>query len=98
MKCLETRTTPEGWKRRRYERDDGTRYSTLEVPASVITALGRGAAALATETWRRGEVARERAAFLKREIAARPDWKATALAHELNITEARVRQIRKGLK
>jgi len=32
MKCLETRTTVEGFKRRRYSDDTGQRFTTIEVP------------------------------------------------------------------
>lgn len=46
MKCLETRLTSEGYKRRRYESPLGVRYTTVEIPIEVWRALnkqGRGA-------------------------------------------------------
>lgn len=43
MKCLETRRTPEGFKRRRYQADDGTRVTTIEVPIEVWRASQREA-------------------------------------------------------
>lgn len=43
MKCLETRTTPEGFKRRRYENEDGLRTTTVEIPLSVFNELVRSA-------------------------------------------------------
>lgn len=45
MKCLETRTTPEGFKRRRYRSPTGVRRTTIEVPIEVWQAVnGSGAA------------------------------------------------------
>lgn len=35
MKCLETRKTPDGYKRRRYQLDDGTRQTTIEIPINL---------------------------------------------------------------
>ena len=35
MKCLETRKTPDGYKRRRYELDDGQRQTTIEIPMDL---------------------------------------------------------------
>jgi hypothetical protein len=45
VKCLETRATPEGYKRRRYESAGGLRHTTIEVPLEVwrgINRQGRG--------------------------------------------------------
>ena len=45
MKCLETRLTPEGYKRRRYESAGGLRHTTIEVPIEVwrgVNRQGRG--------------------------------------------------------
>ena len=41
MRCLETRITPEGYKRRRYESAGGLRHTTYEIPAEVWRALNR---------------------------------------------------------
>jgi hypothetical protein len=35
MRCLETRPTGDGFRRRRYEADDGTRHTTIEVPMQL---------------------------------------------------------------
>ncbi len=35
MRVLETRTTPEGFKRRRYRSASGLRFSTIEVPMEL---------------------------------------------------------------
>lgn len=44
MKCLETRTTAEGYKRRRYATAAGHRFSTIEIPLEVwvrVNGVGR---------------------------------------------------------
>ncbi len=97
MKCLETRKTAEGWTRRRYERDDGTRVTTLELPLTVIKNIGTGKLRAAAAKFNRGEAARQRAARVREAIAERADWKAVAVAHDLGVTEARVRQVRKEI-
>ncbi len=56
MKCLETRVTPEGFKRRRYEVTKGVRHTTIEVPIELWQAVN------ATST------ARERAAQAQRKL------------------------------
>lgn len=97
MKCLETRTGPDGLKRRRYRQNDGTRLTTVEVPLSVLRSIGMTRVRQATATWQRGEERRARAAELRATVIERlqqPRAKPTAIAHELGCTEARVRQIR----
>lgn len=43
-RCLETRITPEGFKRRRYQSPTGVRSTTIEVPIELWQAVnGRGA-------------------------------------------------------
>lgn len=98
MKCVETRTRPDGVRRRRYTRPGLPPLTTFEVPASVLREMGRAALAAALARHARGETARAAAAHVRATVAARPDWKSTALAHELGVTEQRVRQIRKELK
>ena len=39
MRCLETRTTAEGFKRRRYEDRHGTRSTTIEIPVALFNQL-----------------------------------------------------------
>ena len=41
MRCLETRTTPEGFKRRRYESAGGLRHTTIEVPLTVWNGINK---------------------------------------------------------
>lgn len=58
MRVLQTRTTPEGFKRRRYESAGGLRWSTIEVPVEVWNGINRqGHARNRAEQWQR---ARER--------------------------------------
>lgn len=40
MKCLETRRTADGFKRRRYE-DNGVRFTTIEVPITVWNEINK---------------------------------------------------------
>lgn len=97
MSCVETRRRDQHLVVRRHERDDGSRYSTYEVPVTVLKALGMKRVREALAAYARGEAARQLAADVRAGVAARAGWKATAVAHELGITEARVRQIRKTL-
>lgn len=98
LRCLETRETPDGLKRRRYEVEGvRERITTYEVPAQVLRAIGMSLVRQHVDAFYRGLEAREKAARLKDAVREREGWKATALAHELGITEARVRQIRKEL-
>ncbi len=39
-RCIETRPTPEGWTRRRYICEDGTRVTTYEIAAPVLSRVG----------------------------------------------------------
>ena len=99
MKCLETRTRKDGIKSRRYELDDGRRMTTFELPASVIRALGIKRVQEYYEIWQRGE--KQRAASNSRrqrivEMLAQ-NIKPTAIAHEVGVTEQRVRQIRREI-
>lgn len=98
MKILETRKRDAGFTYRLYRRDDGSTFATYELPATVLKSIGMGRVMLFMQVYRRGEKARMRAAQLRAAVAERKGWKATAVAHELGITEARVRQIRKELQ
>jgi hypothetical protein len=97
MKILETRKRSAGFTYRLYRRDDGTTLATYEVPATVLKSVGMGKVMLFLEVYRRGEAMRARVAKLRAAVAERKGWKATAVAHDLGVTEARVRQIRKEL-
>lgn len=96
MKCLETRATPDALKRRRYWLDDGRSLHTVELPTSVIRAIGARKVRECMAVWRRGELQRERAQRLKDLVTL--GVKPTAIAHALGVTEQRVRQVRKAMK
>jgi protein-disulfide isomerase-like protein with CxxC motif len=100
MKCLETRTRADGIRTRRYELDDGRRVTMCEVPATVLKALGMGKVQEAMETWRRGEVQRAESHARRQRIVELLEQgiKPTAIAHEVGVTDQRVRQIRKELE
>lgn len=98
MKILETRKREAGFTYRMYRRDDGSVFATYELPATVVKTIGMGRVQMFLAAWRRGEALRERAARLRAAVAERKGWKATAVAHDLGISEARVRQIRKELQ
>lgn len=98
MKILETRKRASGATYRLYRRDDGSTLATYELPATVLKSIGMGKVMLFLQVYQRGEKARERAAKLRAAVAERKGWKATAVAHDLGVTEARVRQIRKELQ
>jgi hypothetical protein len=96
MKCLETRTRPDGIKRRRYRVSPGRTVTTFEIPETVARALGITRLKQAMAAHQRGEASRVRAEKIKEMIKS--GWKPTAVAHEMGVTEARVRQIRDQLK
>lgn len=98
MKILETRKRAAGFTYRLYRRDDGTTLATYEVPASVLKRIGMVRVLKGVAAFQRGETQRAKAAKLRAAVAERKGWKATAVAHDLDITEARVRQIRKELQ
>ena len=94
-KCLETRATPDGFRRRRYQRADGVRFTTIEVPLQVWTYLtkqGRGAN-------RRGQWERARARDAVKLQALKhmeEGWKAIASAHDLDVPLRTVQRWRKA--
>lgn len=94
MSVLDTRILPNGAIRRRRRQPDGTVVITMEVPQAVLSQFGQAAVCRAMGAWKRGQDARARAALLRQQVLARPDWKPTALAHEFGCTEQRVRQLR----
>lgn len=100
MKCLETRTRADGIKARRYELEDGRRITTLELPATVIKAMGLKRVQEFMEIWQRGEKQRTESQARRQRIVEMlaKDIKPTAIAHEVGVTEARVRQIRKEIE
>ena len=85
MKCLETRATPEGFRRRRYLRDDGVRFSTIEVPLAVwqsINSAGRARDRFAQ--WSR-ERSREATRLRAVELVT-AGWRRIAVASELGVS------------
>lgn len=95
-KCLETRCTEDGFKRRRYLRADGVRITTIEVPMSVWKSLNRtGRAKNRFAEWtreRKREATRLRAVEL-----VRAGWKRIAVASELGVPLRTVQGWTKGL-
>lgn len=41
IRCIETRVKANGWRRRRYEYDDGRRFTTMEVPFELGMVIAR---------------------------------------------------------
>lgn len=100
MKCLETRTRPDGIKARRYQLDDGRRITTFELPATVIKGIGLKRVQEFMAIWQRGEKARTETKTRRQRIVEmlEQNIKPTAIAHEVGVTDQRVRQIRKELE
>jgi len=88
-RVIETRRNTRGFKTRRYERSDGERFSTIEVPLEVWNALnktGRGNDRMAG--WLRKMGLNERR---HKVISLHKDkWKPVAIAVELQIPERTV--------
>ena len=91
-RCLETRRTPEGFRRRRYEQD-GVRFTTIEVPLKVWREVARAdRVRAAVERHRRVQAAatlRTQALQLLSE-----GWKPSAVASHLNVADSTVRSWR----
>lgn len=100
MKCLETRTRPDGIKSRRYQLDDGRRITTFELPATVIKGIGLKRVQEFMEIWQRGEQQRSESHDRRQRIVEmlQQGIKPTAIAHEVGVTDQRVRQIRKEME
>ena len=100
MKCLETRTRADGIRSRRYELEDGRRITMLEVPATVLKGIGMKRVQEFMEIWQRGEKQRSESKARRQRIEQMLDGgiKPTAIAHEVGVTEERVRQIRKEMR
>lgn len=99
VKCLETRVRPDGIKSRRYQLADGRRITMLELPATVIKGVGLKRVQEYMQIWLRGERVRAQAKARRRLIESmlRQKIKPLAIAHEVGVTDARVRQIRKEI-
>ena len=94
MKCLETRETREGYRRRRYETAAGLRFTTIEVPVEVwkrINSTGRprdraaqATRALERESLRRQAVALAASGLPRREVARRLNKPETTIRRWVN--------------
>ncbi len=93
IKCLDSREILPGMRRRRYSLSDGRRLVTCEIPVTVLKAIGMTKAMKQMEIWQRGEETRARQVLIVKRL--REGVKPDAIAHELGITEQRVRQVRK---
>lgn len=84
MKCLETRTTRDGFRRRRYRTDYGTTITTIEVPEAIWRGtVNLKVAARRTVGWRKTQ-AWDKLYFQSSQHKA-AGWKALASAHELGL-------------
>ncbi len=99
MRCLETRTRADGMKSRRYQLQDGRRITTLELPVTVLKAIGMKRVQEFLEIWQRGEQQRTESHTRRQRIEEllRERVKPLAIADEVGVTEQRVRQIRKEM-
>lgn len=95
-RCLETRRTPEGFRRRRYEQD-GVRFTTIEVPLEVWKGSVRhDQVPRRLEAWRRGQDAK-----LKKQTALgllAEGWKPAAVASRTGFTERAIQRWKRSLK
>lgn len=82
MKCLETRTTIEGFKRRRYE-DNGARFTTIEVPIDLWKKL-------CIKAIRKG-IRADRAAEIQRaKLLRQNEWSVDEISVELGVSMSTV--------
>lgn len=100
MKCLETRTRRDGVVRRRYVLADGRPLTTYEIPATVFKTFSRKQMAEAIARFNRGEKKRAESAALSNWIVRllRQGIKPAAIAHEVGVSEAYVRHLRKKIE
>lgn len=81
---------------RRYRTEDGRIVTTYELPATVLRAVGLKHVQVHLDAWNRGEVTR--AVTRARDVVVRQmlseGIKPTAIAHEVGLSDTRVRQIR----
>jgi hypothetical protein len=82
-RCLETRRTPEGFRRRRYEQD-GVRFTTIEVPMEAWTALNRQGRGNDRAAARQRHLTRARLRGRAVDLYQR-GWKPLAISHDLGV-------------
>lgn len=101
-RVLSTRQGVHGTTVRRYELPDGRRVSTIELPMTIVGNVGRSTIATIMGKFHRGEERRRATQLLRQRVEHMlgPDLsgKPTAIAHELGVTETRVRQIRAEIR
>lgn len=95
MKCLETRVGRDGTRRRRYAMPNGRRLTTVELPMTVLKGVGWRKVVEHLSAWRRGQEKADRRAKGMKLLSE--GWKPAAIAHELGVSEAAVRQWRSTL-
>lgn len=96
MRVLETRETPDGFRRRRYESATGRRFSTIEVPMELwqrVNSVGsqRNRAAQVMRALDRKSLQRQVRAYR----VAHPDLSQRELARQLGLPESTVRRFLK---
>lgn len=84
MRCLTTRTTREGFRRRRYEPAAGERFSTIEVPLELWNSIrGQGRGRDRVAAWLRE---RERESRRRQAVALRRNgWTCRDIAQQLGV-------------
>ena len=100
IKCLETRTRLDGLRRRRYLMEDGRKITTVEVPITVLKAVNMNGIKREMILWIKNEATRINAKARRGRIEEllSKNVKTTAIAHEVGVTDQRVRQIRLEMK
>jgi hypothetical protein len=95
VKVLETRATPEGLKWRRYEKPNGRRVKTVELPWSLWLRV-RPTVLKGLPGFARTEAARDRIAEIERHLAdgQKSEW----IAAVAGVTPQRVRQIKARMR
>lgn len=81
---------------RTYKLASGRRVQTVEIPRSVLRAFSVKAVAAQLAAWERGEARRERRDLIEQRV--REGVKPAAVAHELDVSETYVRQVRDTIR
>ena len=93
VKCLESRPTAEGFRRRRYRNDAGVRFTTIEVPIEVWNSVKRPEVVASRMVGRQREIARQ-ALKLQALILIRRGEKPESIANELGLTARTIQRWR----
>lgn len=92
MKILETRTRQDGIVRRRYRVSAHRSVTTYEIPEAVLRRFSAKQLQQAVDAYNRAEEKRRRTDLIRDRLAE--GWKPTAIAHDVGVSEAWVRQVR----